>query len=64
MATLGKKILVRATAMNCCDAVCCYRMDSALGNAAEATMMMRMMPNCQIANGTFLAKQNKSSNCE
>ena len=25
---------------NCCDAVCCYRMDSAQGNAARAMMMI------------------------
>ena len=58
-----EKYISMATAMNCCDPVCCYRMDSALGNAAEATMMMRMVmivPNCQIANGTFLPKKTKA----
>ena len=35
-----KKQEVSMTVRNCCDAVCCYRMDSALGNAAKAMMMM------------------------
>ena len=39
-----KKQEASMTVRNCCDAVCCYRMDSALGNAAEAMMIMMVVP--------------------
>ena len=46
-----KKQEADTTVRNCCDAVCCYRMDSALGNAAEAMMNIMVVPI-----GTLFAK--------